>query len=141
MGPTNGKKMIDTVIDIDVDSAFKSAFENDTFFEIITAKNYGEIHNYTVSSWTPTQVQNGVGDGEDSSQTELARTMHYEFPKTIAFSRHTIVVDQVQTRCTWCTPGLAYGVNSVNRTSGAMYTEYFYLEIHVRLEKEGDDKT
>ena len=67
--------------------------------------------------------------------------MHYEFPKTIAFSRHTIVVDQVQTRCTWCTPGLAYGVNSVNRTSGAMYTEYFYLEIHVRLEKEGDDKT
>ena len=67
--------------------------------------------------------------------------MHYEFPKTIAFSRHTIVVDQVQTRCTWCTPGLAYGVNSVNRTSGAMYTEYFYLEIHVRFEKEGDDKT
>ena len=33
--------------------------------------------------------------------------------------------------------GLAYGVDSINRTSGAMYTEYFYLEIHVRLEKEG----
>ena len=67
--------------------------------------------------------------------------MHYEFPKTIAFSRHTIVVDQVQTKCTWSTPGLAYGVDSVNRTSGAMYTEYFYLEIHVRFEKEAEEKT
>jgi len=50
------------VIDIDVDSAYKTAFENDTFFEIITAKNYGEIHNYSVSSWTPTQNTDGTAE-------------------------------------------------------------------------------
>jgi hypothetical protein len=52
--PDKSKKMIDSVIDMDVESAFKSCYENDTFFEIVTSKNYGDIKNFTVSPWEDT---------------------------------------------------------------------------------------
>ena len=52
-----------------------------------------------------------------------------------------INVDQIQTKCSWSTKGLAYGVDSINRSSGVMYADYFYLDIHVRLQKESDNKT
>ena len=43
-----GKKMIDCIVEMDIDSAYKSVFENDMFFEIVTSKNYGEIFNFEV---------------------------------------------------------------------------------------------
>lgn len=120
-----GKKMLDTVVPVDVDSLYKSVFENDTFFEIVTGKNYGEIHNYEVSPWSK---------NEETGLVE--RIMHYEFPKTIAFSRHNLVVDQVQSKVDWYRPGHVYAVNSVSRNSGVMYSDYFHLEIHTRFTRE-----
>merc|ERR1711953_124945 len=61
--------------------------------------------------------------------------MHYEFSKTIAFSKLNLSVDQVQTQCDWSTPGEVYGVNNWSRTTGVMYSDYMHLDIHVRLEK------
>ena len=61
--------------------------------------------------------------------------MHYEFSKTIAFSKLNLSVDQVQTQCDWSTPGVVYGVNNWSRTTGVMYSDYMHLDIHVRLEK------
>ena len=69
-------------------------FKNDTFFEIVTTKVYGEIHNYSVTPWIK----------EDTSE-DSTRTMHYEFPKTIAFAKYTVAVDQVQKNHSWSVPG------------------------------------
>lgn len=66
--------------------------------------------------------------------------MHYEFPRTIAFSRYIINVDQVQ-NLTLNSPGLVYEVQSINKSSGVMYADYFYLEINLRLEKESENST
>ena len=38
-----GKKMVDTTVGVDVDSLFKSVFENDNFFEIVGSKAYEEF--------------------------------------------------------------------------------------------------
>ncbi len=46
-----GKKMVDTVVATDVDSLFKSVFENDTFFEIVGSKSYEQFRNYRCSPW------------------------------------------------------------------------------------------
>ena len=64
--------------------------------------------------------------------------MHYEFSKTIAFSKLNLSVDQVQTQCDWSTPGVVYGVNNWSRTTGVMYSDYMHLDIHIRLEKIND---
>ena len=69
------------------------------------------------------------------------RNMHYEFPKTIAYTRHKMVVDQIQTKCHWSKKGIGYGIDSVVRTTGVLYSDYFYLEIHTRFEKNEESKT
>lgn len=70
------------------ESYFRSIFENETFFEIVTKKTYDEVRNFGVTEWTT------------KSDGERRRKMAYEFPKTIAFSRHEIRIEQVsqQTR-------------------------------------------
>lgn len=127
--PKNGKRVIDTVIDKDVDSAYKSAFDNQTFFEIVTAQTYGTIENYSVSKWS-------------TSENLLlpSRQMHYEFPKTIAYTQHNMIVDQSQT-LVWSKVGWGYGIDSIVRTTGVLYSDYFYLEIHTRLEKLAENQT
>ena len=74
-------------------------FKNDTFFEIVTTKVYGEIHNYSVTPWIK----------EDTSE-DSTRTMHYEFPKTIAFAKYTVAVDQVQKNHSWSVPGTVLSI-------------------------------
>ena len=121
--PKNGKRVIDTIIDKDVDSAYKSAFDNETFFEIVTAQTYGSISNYSVSKWS-----------------NSSRQMHYQFPKTIAYTKHNMVVDQIQT-LVWSKAGLGYVIESIVRTKGVLYSDYFFLEIHTRLEKVAENQT
>jgi hypothetical protein len=65
--------------------------------------------------------------------------MHYEFPKTIAFSTLMLHVDQVQTKCDWSKSGQAYGVDSISRTTGVMYSDYFHLAVHTRFQKDSED--
>ena len=126
--PKNGKRVIDTIIEKDVDQAYKSAFDNETFYEIVTAQTYGSISNYSVSKWS-------------SKSGELpSRHMHYQFPKTIAYTKHNMVVDQIQT-LVWSKAGLGYAIESIVRTTGVLYSDYFFLEIHTRLEKFGDNQT
>lgn len=36
---------------------------------------------------------------------------------------------------------MAYGVNTTNRSSGAPYADYFFVEAHTRFEKIADRKT
>ena len=122
--------MIDTIIDKDVDSAYKSAFDNQTFFEIVTAQTYGTIENYSVSKWS-TSPENLLLP---------SRQMHYEFPKTIAYTQHNMIVDQSQT-LVWSKVGWGYGIDSIVRTTGVLYSDYFYLEIHTRLEKIEENQT
>ena len=105
---------------------FRCVFGNETFYEIITTKNCGEISNFSCSPW----AENENGQKE--------RHMHYEFSKTIAFSKLNLSVDQVQTQCDWSTPGVVYGVNNWSRTTGVMYSDYMHLDIHIRLEKIND---
>ena len=66
--------------------------------------------------------------------------MHYQFPKTIAYTKHNMVVDQIQT-LVWSKAGLGYAIESIIRTTGVLYSDYFFLEIHTRLEKFGDNQT
>ena len=111
------------VVDKDVDSTFKHVFGNDAFYELVTTKNCGEVSNYSSSPWA--ENENGLKE----------RHMHYEFSKTIAFSKLNLSVDQTQTQCEWSTPGVVYGVDQWSRTTGVMYSDYMHLDIHVRLEK------
>ena len=107
-----GKKIMDALVDLDVDSVFKSVYENDMFFEIVTSKNYGEVENFEVkiirtqnvliSNTLKIQVTPWTKD-EETGLT--IRTMHYEFPKTIAFSRNIMNVNQIQTKTPWSIPG------------------------------------
>ena len=62
--------------------------------------------------------------------------MHYEFPKTVAFSKYTVLVDQDQTKCPWSIPNQIYGVDSTSKSSGIMYADTFHVDVHTRLEKE-----
>lgn len=50
-----GKKLVDTVVSTDVDSLYKSVFENETFFEIVGAKTYEEFRNYSCTPWAHAQ--------------------------------------------------------------------------------------
>ena len=109
---------------------FRKVFQCDAFFENVTTKVYGEIQNYGVSEWTK----------EDTSD-DLVRTMHYEFFKSFAIAKATFSVDQTQRQHSWCTPGLAYGVTSTSRTTGAMYADYFHLDVHTRLERISENET
>lgn len=110
--------------------AFRKIFQCDAFFENVTTKVYGEIQNYGVTEWTK----------EDTSD-DLVRTMHYEFFKSFAIAKATFSVDQTQRQHSWCTPGLAYGVTSTSRTTGAMYADYFHLDVHTRLERASENET
>ena len=82
-----GKKMLDTIVETDVDSLYRSIFENETFFEIVTKKTYDDVRNFCVTAWTT------------NNASERRRRMAYEFPKTIAFSRHEIRIEQVSWVC------------------------------------------
>jgi hypothetical protein len=64
----------------------RSVFENDTFFEIVTKLTYDEVRNFSITNWTSTTSH---------ERHERRRRMVYEFPKTIAFSRHEIRIEQV----------------------------------------------
>ena len=66
--------------------------------------------------------------------------MHYQFPKTIAYTKHNMVVDQIQT-LVWSKAGLGYVIESIVRTKGVLYSDYFFLEIHTRLEKVAENQT
>ena len=108
---------------------FRYIFGNETFYEIITTKNYGELKSFSCSPW----AENENGRKE--------RHMNYEFTKTIAFTRGTLNVNQIQTECDWSTPGLVYGIDNWSRTTGMMYADYMHLDIHLRLEKEKEKQT
>ena len=84
-----GKKMLETVVSKDVDSLYRSIFENETFFEIVTKKTYDDVKNFGVTAWNASH-----GNGN-----ERRRKMAFEFPKTIAFSRHEIRMEQVNFAC------------------------------------------
>ena len=49
-------------------------------------------------------------------------------------------MDQDQIKCTWSTPGLAYGVDSVTQSTGIQYADYFHIDCHTRLESFGEKK-
>ena len=76
--------MLETVVANDIDSLYRSVFENDTFFEIVTQQTYDDVKNFSITDW-----------GTSALSGERRRKMSYEFPKTIAFSRHEIHIEQV----------------------------------------------
>ena len=45
-----------------------------------------------------------------------------------------MVVNSEQNKLPWSTPGLAYGVDSVGRSTGIKYADSFYVDMHTRLE-------
>lgn len=109
----------------------RTIYEDDSFFERLSTKVYGECNDFRVTSWT-----------KDEDSENLSRKMSYTFPKSLAITKYTISVNQAQTRLSWSTPGLAYGVNTVNRSAGAPYADYFFVETHTRFEKvRGENKT
>ena len=75
--------MLETVVSKDVDSLYRSIFENETFFEIVTKKTYDDVKNFGVTAWNA------------SHGNERRRKMVFEFPKTIAFTRNEIRMEQV----------------------------------------------
>ena len=81
---------------------FRYMYEDENFFKKITELSEGEASNFSVTSWR-----------QDENQL-WKRKMHYEFPKTVAFTKYTVCTDQEQTKCTWSNPGLAYGVDVVS---------------------------
>jgi len=126
-----GKCLAEIIVDIDVDKVFKLMYETDSFFETIAAKMYGEVNNFSVSPWSTI-----------SNESEASfRTMHYEFPQAWAFSKYTMYVDQDQSKCDWCSPGRAYGVDSVSRSTGIKYADSFHIDMHTRLEAIDGNKT
>lgn len=88
------------------------------------------MQSFNVTEWTKC----------DENATEK-RSLHYEVPKMLAFTKYMINVNQVQSRCNWSVPGVAYGIDCVTHSSGAIYTDYFYIENHVRLVKEDEKRT
>ena len=76
--------MLETVVANDIDSLYRSVFENDTFFEIVTQQTYDDVKNFSITNWATSALSG-----------ERRRKMSYEFPKTIAFSRHEIHIEQV----------------------------------------------
>ncbi|TRY76208.1 hypothetical protein TCAL_05682 [Tigriopus californicus] len=122
-----GKKLLDTTVPEDVDSLFKSVFENDTFFEIVGSKAYEEFRHYQCSSWA-----------QGRSTGLLERTMRYEMSKHIAFSRQNVSVEQTQIRQPYCRRGVVYGVDTITINSGVVYSDYFQLNIHYRFVQDED---
>lgn len=117
--------MVEVTLDANIDVLYKEMYETETFFQVVCSRAYGNIHNYSLSDW------NAQGQ----------RKMHYEFSKTIAFSKYNIVVDQDQLKCPWSVPNVIYGVDQVSRSSGIMYTDYFHLDLHTRFEALESNKT
>ena len=52
-----------------------------------------------------------------------------------------MLVDQDQIKLPWSTPGQAYGVDSVSRSTGIKYADSFHVDTHTRLEAIDRNKT
>ena len=52
-----------------------------------------------------------------------------------------MVVNGEQNKLPWSTPGLAYGVDSVSRSTGIRYADSFYVDMHTRFEAFEKNKT
>ncbi len=116
-----GRKLLDTLVGIDVDSLFRSVFDNDNFFEIVCSKSYEELRDFACTPWTRSRAS-GL----------LERRMSYQIVKWIALSRQNVLVEQTQAKAAYCRRGLVYGVDTVTRNSGVMYADYFIIHIHYR---------
>lgn len=119
-----GRRLLDATVGTDVDSLYKSVFGNDSFFEIVCSKCYEELKSFEVTPWS------SPGGGPGGVQERL---MRYEISKYIAFSRQVVQVQQTQVRAAYCRRGAVYGVDTVTRNSGVVYSDYFVIHIHYRM--------
>ena len=103
---------------------FQAAFENDTFFEIVTRKAVDEMRNFVSPPWA--KNQNG----------EIFRIQKYQFVKTLMMTRNVINVQQTQTRSLLTIPGKMYIIDAVTENSGIMYADYFRVPLHWRFIRE-----
>ena len=113
-------------------------YETDSFFETITAKMYGEVNNFSVSPWSVisneseasfrtmhyefpqawafSKVRNYHGCMAFSTFYSVYYTINLNIPFTnlnyLLSFKYTMYVDQDQSKCDWCSPGRAYGVDS-----------------------------